>query len=452
MPFERLALTLATALAAAAPSTASPVLVETTDWMTAHDLTVDFFDGFAVLHPAVNINGAVGDSSVSDPGELQTGAHDPYRNGFSLQGVELAGTLELGDGLGATAIYNIFEDEEDDSVDGEFEEAYGTLDVPGLGLKGGRYLNAFGFENDIHVHGWNFVDQPLVYGRFLGDHGLRTEGGALTLPLAGRWGTNVALSFGNAVSHDHSHGNGHGHEHGHEHGEEHGHGGGGHGHGHEHGGGEDLLFDGFFFAGRLDVPWNSDDFNRWNSHLSVSAGDNALGGQTVVYGTGLAYEWLETGYEPGGARFRTSAEIFGRSWTAGGDGHHDHARDDEDDHDHEHHDHEHHDHEHGHEHADHGGHGHDGGRGSGASGTDFGLLVSALYSPTRQWDMGGRIEYVSGDSEAGLDERWRFSPVATWWADEEKSLSLRLQYNLDSLPGGEEHSVWLQFGLSWGGH
>ena len=446
MQFQKQASIIAATLAATTLAAASPVIVETTDWVTGQDLAVDFFDGFAILYPAVNINGVVGDSSVSDPGELQTGAHDPYRNGFSLQGIELAGTLDLGGGLGGTVIYNIFEDEEDNSLDGEFEEAYGTIDVPGVALKGGRYLNAFGFENDIHLHGWNFVDQPLVYGRFLGDHGLRTEGGSMNLPLPTRWGANIDLSFGNSVAHDHSHG------HGDEDDDDHGHDGEDEDHGHEHGEGEDLLFDGFFFAGRLLIPWNSDDFNRWGSHVSVSVGDNAIGGQTVVYGTGLAYEWLENGYEPGGARFRTSAEIFGRSWTAGDHGHHGHGEEHEGDHDHDE-DHGHdedHDHDHDHDHDE--DHRHEEDHGPEGSGTDFGFLVSALYSPSYQWDLGGRIEYVSGDSEADLDERWRFSPVATWWANEEKSLSLRLQYNLDSLPSGEEHSVWLQFGLSWGAH
>ncbi len=436
MQFRRKVFTLAAAtLASAGPAAAAPVIAGDTDWVTGRDLSVDFFDGFAVLYPAVNINGAVGDSTVSDPGELQTGAHDPYRNGFSLQGIELAGTLDLGAGLGGTVIYNIFEDEENNSLDGEFEEAYGTIDVSGVGLKGGRYLNAFGFENDIHLHGWNFVDQPLVYGRFLGDHGLRTEGGSMTFPIPSRWGANLDLSFGNSVAHDHSHG------HDEEHEEEEEHDAGDEDHGHEHGDGEDLLFDGFFFAGRLLIPWNSDDFNRWGSHVSVSVGDNALGGQTVVYGTGLAYEWLENGYEPGGARFRTAAEIFGRSWTTD-----DHGHDSREEHEHD----EEHDGEHLHGHGE--DHDHDEDHGPEASGTDFGFLVSAIYSPSYHWDLGGRIEYVSGDADADLDERWRFSPVATWWANEEKSLSLRLQYNLDSLPDGEEHSVWLQFGLSWGAH
>lgn len=410
------------------------VATSSDDWPTGRNTSISFFDGFATVRPGVFVNGVVGDSSVSDPGTLEVGSHDPYRNGFSLQGIELAASLDLGQGLGGDVVYLVYEDEENNSLDGEFEEIYGTLDLPGLGLKGGRYLNEFGFQNTIHIHGWDFVDLPLVYGRFLGDHGLRTEGGAVQIDIPSRWGANLALSFGESVAHNHDHGHGE-EDHEADHGEEHDH----EDHGHSHGTGEDLLFDGAFVSGRLLLPWNTDDFNRWSSQVSVAVGNNASGKQTVIYGGGLSYEWLETGYEPGGARLRTSIEAYGRSWTAGGD---DHDHDDHEEHGHEEehagedeHDEEHHDHD-----------------GEEITGTDFGFLAEAIYSPSYQWDFGGRIEYVSGDSKADLDERWRFSPVVTWWANEDKNISLRLQYNLDSLPDSEEHSVWLQLGLAWGNH
>jgi len=408
--------------------------VSASDWTTGEDLRISLFDDAALIYPSIYAIGALGDSSVRDPGELQVGGHDPYRNGFSLQQIELGGRIDLGQGLGGKVIYSIYEDQENNSLDGTFEEAYGTLEVPGMGLKGGRYLNAFGFQNNVHLHAWNFVDLPLIYGRFLGDEGLQSDGGAVRIDIPSRWGANLAVSFGEAVAHDHNHGG--------EEEEE-----------HEHGLDEGLLFDGGFVSGRLFLPWNQDDFNRWSSHLSVAVGNNETGKQTVVYGTGLAYEWLENGYEAGGARFRTALEIFGRSWTAGDVHDHDHGGEEHDDHDHgeeEHHD----DHEGEHEEDAHDEeHHHDEEHAEPETrGTDFGFLASALYSPSWQWDLGGRVEYVSGDSEADLDERWRFSPVATWWANEDKSLSLRLQYNLDSLPTSEEHSIWLQLSLGWGSH
>ncbi len=51
----------------------------------------------------------------------------------------------------------------DDTV--SVEEAYfKTLALShGFTLKGGRFLSAVGYLNEIHSHAWDFVDQPLVY-------------------------------------------------------------------------------------------------------------------------------------------------------------------------------------------------------------------------------------------------------------------------------------------------
>ena len=417
----------------------SSVTVETESWKTGENLTINFFDGFATFRPAVFLNGVAGDSTVSDPGELEVGAHDPYRNGLSLQGLEFSGLLEFQNGLGAAAVYNVYEDEANNRLDGEFEEGYGIYELPGLNLRGGRYLNAFGFRNQTHLHGWNFIDMPLAYGRFLGDHGLRTDGVSAQFDIPSRWGANLSFSLGQNVAHDHDHGD---HDHGEE--EEHD-----HDEGHEHSGDEELLFDGLTASTRLFVPWNQDDFHRWSSHASIAMGDNPSGGPSVVYATGIAYEWLENGYEPGGARFRSSLELFGRSWTLSESGHdhdeHDHADEEEHDYDEEDHEGEEHDEE-DHDHDEHDEHGEEG------SGTDFGFLAEAIYSPSFRWDLGGRIGYVSGDSKAELDERWRFSPAVTWWANEERNISLRLQYNYDVLPSQEESSIWLQLGIAWGSH
>ena len=440
----------------AAALSGAPIVASATDWRTGEDAAISFFDDFATLRPAFYFNGVAGDSTVSDPGELEVGAHDPYRNGLSLQGLEFSADLQIGEYFGGEAIYNLFEDEENNSLDGEFEEIYATLDLEGFYARGGRYLNAFGFQNQTHIHGWDFVDLPLAYGRFLGDHGLRTDGASALFEIPSRWGANLALSFGEAVSHDHSHGDDH--SHGHEDHEEEGHDHDEHKEeGHAHGAGEDLLFDGTFATTRLLIPWNQDDFNRWRTHLSLGVGDNAYGEPTFVYATGIAYEWLENGYEPGGARLRASLELFGRSWTASdGGGGHDHHHGDDHDSAHEEYEHDEHSHaeheEEEHGHNEHGEDEHSDDHQDEYSSSDFGFLAEAIYSPTYAWDFGGRLGYVSGDSKADLDERWRLSPVVTWWANESRTVSLRLQYNLDFLPSSEEQSVWLQLGLAWGSH
>ena len=57
------------------------------------------------------------------------------------------------------------------------EEAYfRTIALPeGFTLKGGRFLSAIGYLNEVHAHAWDFVDQPLVYQALFGAQ-LRQDG------------------------------------------------------------------------------------------------------------------------------------------------------------------------------------------------------------------------------------------------------------------------------------
>ena len=52
----------------------------------------------------------------------------------------------------------------------EVEEAsFQTLALGrGFTLKGGRFLSAIGYQNEIHQHAWDFQDAPLAYKAFLG--------------------------------------------------------------------------------------------------------------------------------------------------------------------------------------------------------------------------------------------------------------------------------------------
>jgi hypothetical protein len=59
----------------------------------------------------------------------------------------------------------------------EAEEAFfQTSALPlGLTLKGGRFLSAIGYQNELHQHAWDFQDAPLPYKAFLGGR-LRQDG------------------------------------------------------------------------------------------------------------------------------------------------------------------------------------------------------------------------------------------------------------------------------------
>src|SRR5687768_325835 len=52
----------------------------------------------------------------------------------------------------------------------EVEEAFFQTLALGRGftLKGGRFLSAIGYQNEIHSHAWDFADAPLAYKAFLG--------------------------------------------------------------------------------------------------------------------------------------------------------------------------------------------------------------------------------------------------------------------------------------------
>ena len=57
------------------------------------------------------------------------------------------------------------------------EEAFfRTTALPaGFTLKGGRFLSATGYLNEVHAHAWDFVDQPLAYQAMFGPQ-LRQDG------------------------------------------------------------------------------------------------------------------------------------------------------------------------------------------------------------------------------------------------------------------------------------
>ena len=98
---------------------------------------------------------------------LPVGAHDPAGNGFTFQQLEL--TL----GAAADPFFRV-----DASLvfvpEGvEVEEAYATsLALPAdLQVRAGQFLTRFGRQNPTHPHTWQFVDTPLVLGKFFGSEG-----------------------------------------------------------------------------------------------------------------------------------------------------------------------------------------------------------------------------------------------------------------------------------------
>ena len=120
---------------------------------------------------------AAGSSTADDVEALQLGGHDPKQRGFTVQNLELTldGKVDPYFRGQANVVLQI---DPDGETAVEAEEAYfETVALPwNLQVKGGQYFSEFGRLNPTHPHTWDFVDLPLVNGRFLGEDGLRNPG------------------------------------------------------------------------------------------------------------------------------------------------------------------------------------------------------------------------------------------------------------------------------------
>jgi hypothetical protein len=115
----------------------------------------------------------------------------PARRGFSLGESELFMTANIDPYFRGQLVASLTPD---NTV--EVEEAF--FQTLGLGngftLKGGRFLSAIGYQNQIHQHAWDFQDAPLAYKAFLGGR-LNDDGVQL------RWiaPTDLFLEFGSEL-------------------------------------------------------------------------------------------------------------------------------------------------------------------------------------------------------------------------------------------------------------
>jgi len=383
------------------------------------------------LFPQLHAFGAFGDTT-GDQADLAVNGHDPQTDA-TLQSLEPAVALRAGRLSGFVSAAGVTDADGDFTF--ELEEGFlRVVGLPhGLSVRGGQFFNRFGFQNHLHNHAWRFVDQNLVNGRFLNEGELTTQGGEVSweVPLPLAQASRIAAAVGGLPAH--GHGGGHGHE-----GEE------------EHGGAE-FEAEGADFVDRVvSVDWMSRYEiapTRWvTTTLSGAWGDNRFGRQSQVYGAGFEYLWRERGSDPGGRslRWRTEALIRDVDAVAGalpGEGGHE---EEEGHHGH----HGHHGEEEGHD-----GHGEEERHGRAGSFDEFGLYSMVVYGWNDRLEAGVRTGWVSGIDELGLDDRVRISPVVSWFANPQRTVQARLQYNWDhSDEFGSESSIWFQLGFNFGQH
>ncbi len=124
------------------------------------------------LNPELSFIADVALAAFSQEAPLQGGDHDPHRNGFNLQQLELAVGASVDPYLrfDANLVFN------DEGV--EIEEVYATtLALPAsLQARAGKLLTRFGRQNATHLHAWDFVDQPFALSRVFGGEGNRGLG------------------------------------------------------------------------------------------------------------------------------------------------------------------------------------------------------------------------------------------------------------------------------------
>jgi len=347
-----------------------------------------------------------GGSSVDNTAlaNLQAGGHDPNKNGFTVQNVELSidATVDPYFDAQANIIYLI--DAEGETVV-ELEEAFfSTRSLPwGLQVKGGQYFTEFGRQNKQHPHTWAFVDQPVILSRFFGGDGLRSQGVRASWLMPTDWYSEIyfgmqnpkgetVTSFLNAA------------------GEEIG--------GHtlidrNARGSGDLLYSTRWLNG-----FDLSDTMSMNIGVSGLWGPNASGNttETEIYGADLYLKWQPSRSQRGYPFVAWHTEALMRRYEAGdsGDANHETLK-------------------------------------------DWGMFSQLLWGFKPGWVAGLRWEYAAADgntsSDPLRDTRKRLSPNLTWYLSEYSKI--RLQYNRDSaehLAGRTADSLWLQFEFSIGSH
>jgi hypothetical protein len=298
----------------------------------------------------------------------------------------------------------------------EAEEAYlETLSLPAnLQVKAGQFFTEFGRLNPTHPHSWDFVDQPLVMGRFLGEDGLRNAGARLSwltpTPFYSELFMTVANSQGEtAFSFRNDH--------------------------------EDQLFMGrpaverdvhtlgdLLYVPRYVTSFNLSDSQTLVAGASAAFGPNSSGGDTdtQIYGMDLFWKWKSPQHHAGFPFVTWQTEALVRRFEAGsfaGDA--------------------------------------DIPALPAETITDFGVYSQIAYGFRKGWVAGLRGEYLWPKEKADYEEivggdpnrasRLRISPNLTWYPSEFSKV--RLQYNYDHRNQiGDDHSVWVQFEFLLGTH
>lgn len=355
------------------------------------------------LNLSLDTLAAAGSSSATDVARLEAGGHDPNQRGFTLQNVEvvLDGAIDPYFKGQANLIWQL---DESGASNVELEEAYLTsTSLPhNLQLKAGTFLSEFGRINTQHPHAWDFVDQPLVNGRFLGPDGLRGPGARLSWLAPTPFYLELALSLQNSQGET--------------------------AFSFRNRPGEELFgrpivarelknLSDMLLIPRVSASFDLNDTQTLVVGASSARGPNGTGPDTdtSIHGVDLFWKWKAAHAEAGFPFAKLQLEALSRRYEA--------------------------------------------------AKTellpretlrDRGAYAQALWGFRRGWVAGLRGDWVRGDRAAfdpdpQRDRRWRAAANLTWFPTEFSKF--RLQWNHDRLTDlGRENSLWLQAEFLLGAH
>lgn len=411
---KRLEEQLARELGATNSPPASPGAEPSKPWSVSQPITIGRA-GSAYMNISFDALMDAGWSTAADPSaQLQLGDHDPQKRGFSLRNAEVAldGAVDPYFKGFANIVLKL---DNDNATEIELEEAFlqSTSLPANLQLKAGQFFAAFGRNNLQHPHAWALVDAPIISTRLFGPDGFRNVGAQLSWLAPTPFYTEAFLGiFDGEGGTTHSFRNP----------------------GEDDGTGvnrfagratlnrnlrgpQDLVF-----TPRLASSFEIADSQTLVAGLSGAFGPNDTGphSRTEIYGADVYWKWKPANAKAGFPFVSWQTETMYRRFGASAD--------------------------------------------SLASTPlpsenikDWGIYSQLLWGFKPRWITGLRGDYASGNS-ARFDasdpfrgERWRISPVLTFYPSEFSKL--RLQYNYDHGQFiGSEHSVWLQLEFMLGAH
>ena len=354
---------------------------------------------FFTLNPEVflNVTGSVLDSDTPVSG-LATSEHDPQKD-YQLHPVELHINAELGENISGL-FYGVALQNEDDDWETGIEEVKVTYDFnDSLSISGGQFLNRLGFQNQNHLHMWDFANQNLQNSRLLSEGELITRGIEFNYKPKKRLSFNFAT--GKARLHDHNHGHGNHADH----------------EGEDHDDHEEhhIEADGINISDWItsaDVRYYLDEDQTLMVSGSLAVGENEFGTKTWAYGAGVQKLW--GGHDHGnGLEFcegatKLKAEIIGRSAEV--------------------------------KHED----------GDSDDVSDWGFSAALYYGLNEMTTLSFRQEYISDLAELELEERHRTSFALS--RNLTDNILARVQYDYNRAGSIEdEHALWLQFQIGIGG-